>query len=110
MDLKAIEDAYIDNLSPKKTQELLQCIEDLRAKLIGKDSADTGKEGTNTTEASNNSQGGKGNPENNGTVPVQEILKVQNVWENFDITRLRNAEEKRIYHQPGMKDGVAMGK
>ncbi|KAK7251175.1 hypothetical protein RIF29_34132 [Crotalaria pallida] len=78
MNLKAIEDADIDNLSPKKTQELLQCIEALRAKLIGKYPADTGKEGTNITEASNNSQGGKGNPENNGTMPVQEIIKVPN--------------------------------
>ncbi|KAK7250888.1 hypothetical protein RIF29_33634 [Crotalaria pallida] len=95
MDLQALEDADFENLGPKKTQEILVCLDALHAKLTGKGSDEAAKDENTNKEDPKDSQGERGNIDSNGTVPTQEPFKVPNVWENFDITKLRNAGEKK---------------
>ncbi|KAK7281462.1 hypothetical protein RIF29_09480 [Crotalaria pallida] len=76
MDLQALEDADLENLSPKKTQEILVCLDALRAKLTGKGSDEAAKDGNTTKEDPKDSQGEKGNNDSNGTVPTQEPFKL----------------------------------
>ncbi|KAK7273311.1 hypothetical protein RIF29_14360 [Crotalaria pallida] len=110
MNLANLEDADLDNLSPKKSQAILECIEALRQRLKGKAVADDVQElDPKIIDTNVNNDSEKSNPNEKAveTVKDQGFVKPDNVWANIDITKLRNAGEKLQFYQPELKDGVA---
>ncbi|KAK7256000.1 hypothetical protein RIF29_29430 [Crotalaria pallida] len=99
-DEEALED--IDNLSPKKAMALLRNLDVLRDRVKSKiPTEEKAYEGLKPHEEEGvdmSSQAKKGE------------TKQPSVWDNFDISKLRNAGEKLNYVEPEIKEGVALGK
>ncbi|KAK7273310.1 hypothetical protein RIF29_14359 [Crotalaria pallida] len=55
-DLQALDDADLDNLSPKKAQQILECIDALRVKIKGK-AVEVNTEGDQITRGFIDNQG-----------------------------------------------------
>ncbi|KAK7289847.1 hypothetical protein RIF29_03821 [Crotalaria pallida] len=76
-DLRALDDADLTNLSPKKAKEILECIDALRLKIKGK-AVDDDKEGDLNTHTNH------GVHESSSEEPVTETCLAEEASENFE--------------------------
>ncbi|KAK7258958.1 hypothetical protein RIF29_24551 [Crotalaria pallida] len=90
-DEETLED--IDNLSPKKAELLLRNLDTLRARIEGKvqekEKAESSKKVQEGTDKRSSSQ-------LNGLQEPIAVTKQPSVWDNFDVSKLRNAAEDEV--------------
>ncbi|KAK7281427.1 hypothetical protein RIF29_09411 [Crotalaria pallida] len=108
LDEEDMED--IEDLSPKKAGSILKKLDELRAKIKGKEIVEEEGEGMNKELITLNIITQNTSTQRPDPAFLGEQPRRASIWDSFDITKLRNAGEKLNFVEPTIKEGIEEGK